>query len=111
MAGRLASSAVTAEEADLPRPDRCSLQPTRPTLAGNSVPAGWYIYVRNGILTHVLSALPAIAVEPFHRSGRKSDRCRLFTLVGRPDREVICAQIIRLWAPPPGSHGPRCGLR
>src|SRR6185437_15792884 len=36
---------------------------------------------------------------------------RIFTLVGRPDREVICAQVIRLWAPPPGSHGPRCVLR
>jgi hypothetical protein len=36
---------------------------------------------------------------------------RLFTFVSRPDREVICAQIIRLWALPPGSHGPRCARR
>jgi len=56
------------------------------------------------------STLQAIAVQLFRRFGRKSDR-RLFTLVGRPDREVICAQIIRLWAPPPGSRDPRCVLR
>ena len=29
-----------------------------------------------------------------------------FALVGRPDREVICAQILRLWAPPPESGDP-----
>jgi hypothetical protein len=33
-----------------------------------------YIYVRSGIPTHALSALPAITVRSFHRSGRKSDR-------------------------------------
>src|SRR5258706_3671385 len=36
---------------------------------------------------------------------------RLFTLVGRTDREVVCAQILRLWAPPPDSRGPRRVLR
>jgi hypothetical protein len=63
IAGRLASSAVTAKEPGLPRHDRCSLQPAhrrRKWRAGRV-----YIYVRNGILTHALPALPAIAVEPF----------------------------------------------
>jgi hypothetical protein len=31
---------------------------------------------------------------------------RLFTLVGRTDREVVRAQILWLWAPRPGSRGP-----
>jgi hypothetical protein len=33
---------------------------------------------------------------------REAER-RSFALVGRPDREVICARILRLWARPAGS--------
>src|SRR6266699_3494186 len=34
-----------------------------------------HISARTRILTHTLSTLSAIAVPPFNRSGRKSDRC------------------------------------
>jgi hypothetical protein len=44
--------------------------------------------------------------DPFSATDR-----RLFTLVGRSDRDVVCAQILWLWAPPPGSRGPRRVLR
>jgi uncharacterized protein YfaQ (DUF2300 family) len=31
------------------------------------------------------------------RTAERPYRCRLFTLVGCTDREVVCAQILRLW--------------
>ncbi len=50
-----------------------------------------HIYARTRILTHTLSTLSAIAVPPFNRSGRKSDR-----RIGRPST-VRCRH--HVWRP------------
>ena len=80
-------------------------RPSQPRRAGRHAPV---------LLRRWLAPVP---VHPRHRrtavtecnvtnhAGGHGSRLRFFALVGRPDCEVICAQILRLWAQPPGSRG------
>jgi hypothetical protein len=66
-------------------------------------------YVRHvgGRAYHPFGTAPTeLAVTECHPFlGRLRAERRLFALVGRTDREVVCAQILRLWALPSGSRG------
>src|SRR5438552_13309671 len=84
----------------LARTDVCAtgwlVSTTDPRFCRNECFIRAHIYTWTGILTHASSALPTIVVQPFDRSGRKSDRRlgalpadNLQAVTGAPDGPVL----------------------
>jgi len=93
--GRVAARTVP-EQSYLGAATRVSARLTAVRLCRNECFIRAHIYTWTGILTHASSALPTIVVQPFDRSGRKSDRRlgalpadNLQAVTGAPDGPVL----------------------